>query len=157
LSRRIVVAYTHASRQSGINNWEVMQRRINGDRDVTAAFDAIRDAAAGLRAAVVQKDWSVAGLHLAAEWAARKRLAPGVTTAEIDVLLDRARTAGALAGKVCGAGGGGCLFCLVHPSTRDAVADALASGGARVLDCAVDAAGLILRKTAQPALIESAR
>ena len=65
-----------------------------------------------------------------------------MTTPEIDGLLARAREAGALAGKVCGAGGGGCLFCLVDPARRADVVAALAAGGAQVLECAIDAGGL---------------
>ena len=45
LNRRVVLAYTGASRNSGINNWDVMMRRINGDPAVVAAFNGIRDAA----------------------------------------------------------------------------------------------------------------
>ena len=49
LEQRVVLAYTGASRHSGINNWDVMMRRINGDRGRQDAFDGIRDAAAGVR------------------------------------------------------------------------------------------------------------
>jgi D-glycero-alpha-D-manno-heptose-7-phosphate kinase len=50
--------------------------------------------------------------------------------------------AGATAAKVCGAGGGGCLFCYGPPDTRAAIADALGSGGARLLDYTVERDGL---------------
>jgi D-glycero-alpha-D-manno-heptose-7-phosphate kinase len=50
--------------------------------------------------------------------------------------------AGAVAAKVCGAGGGGCLFCYGPPSRRQAIAEALAAGGARVLDYRIETAGL---------------
>ena len=76
---------------------------------VTHAFDAIQQAAGSMRDALEAGDWPAVGVLMAAEWQARKRLAPGVTTPEIDQLLDRARFAGALAGKVCGAGGGGSI------------------------------------------------
>jgi D-glycero-alpha-D-manno-heptose-7-phosphate kinase len=142
LESRIVLAYTGASRNSGINNWDVIVRRINGDAAVAVAFDGIRDAAAGVRAALESGDWQGAAAHIATEWSYRKRLAPGVTTPDIDALLEAARAAGALAGKVCGAGGGGCLFCLTDPSSRDAVAHALASRGARVLACTIERDGV---------------
>ena len=38
LERRIVLAYTGASRNSGINNWDVMKRHIDGDASVPLAF-----------------------------------------------------------------------------------------------------------------------
>lgn len=144
LTSRIVVAYTGASRNSGINNWEVMKRRIDGDPSVVTAFEGIRDAAVGMRDALTAHDWSAAARHLAAEWACRTTLAPGVTTPDITALLNASRAAGALAGKVCGAGGGGCLFCLVPPDRKTDVAAALTAGGARVLDASIEATGLTI-------------
>jgi D-glycero-alpha-D-manno-heptose-7-phosphate kinase len=147
LTSRIVVAYTGASRNSGINNWEVMKRRIDGDPAVITAFEGIRDSAVGMREALSSGDWAAAARHLAAEWSCRTKLAPGVTTPDINALLDAARAAGALAGKVCGAGGGGCLFCLVPPDRKAAVAAALTAGGARVLDATIEADGLTIGRT----------
>jgi len=121
-----------------------MVRRINGDRDVIAAFDGIRDAAAGLRQALERTDWPAVGRHLADEWSHRKRLAPGVTTPAIDALLGRAHDAGATAGKVCGAGGGGCVLCLTTPERRDRVAAAIAADGATVLPFTLETDGLTL-------------
>jgi len=142
LSARLVLCYTGAPRQSGINNWDITKRRIDGDRDVAAAFDAIVDATRNLRDALVAGDWPAVGRWLAAEWATRKALAPGVTTPVIDDLLARAVAAGAWGGKVCGAGGGGCLFALAPPERVAAVAHAWRTAGARVLDAAIDQTGL---------------
>ena len=147
LASRIVLAYTRASRNSGINNWDMMKRHIDGDAAVVGAFENIAAIARRMRDALDQQDWDGVGRELAAEWENRKRLAPGVTTPAIDGLLDRAREAGAVAGKVCGAGGGGCLFCLVPPERHAAVSGALTDGGARVLPFEIEAHGVDLRIT----------
>ena len=68
---------------------------------------------------------------IAEEWENRKRLAPGVTTPAIEELIARARAAGATAAKVCGAGGGGCLFCYGPPDRRDAIARGARRAAAR--------------------------
>jgi D-glycero-alpha-D-manno-heptose-7-phosphate kinase len=65
-----------------------------------------------------------------------------VTTPAIEGLIAAAQSAGAASAKVCGAGGGGCLFCYTEPRRRDAVARALGGGGARVLDFTIDKEGL---------------
>src|SRR5690348_5395216 len=142
LERRIVLAYTGAPRNSGTNNWEITKRHIDGDRHVFDCFDRIRDTAAAMREALVKGDWEAVGTCIAEEWDNRKRLAPGVTTPAIDDLILRARAAGATAAKVCGAGGGGCLFCYGPPDRRSAIADALAAGGARLLDYRIESHGL---------------
>ena len=144
LSARLVVCYTGAPRQSGINNWEITKRRIDGDGDVTRAFDAIVAATQLMRAALDAGDWAAAGQCLAREWQTRKQLAPGVTTPEIDALLASAVAAGAWAGKVCGAGGGGCVFVLAPPAATSAVRHAWARAGATVLAAVVDPAGVIV-------------
>jgi D-glycero-alpha-D-manno-heptose-7-phosphate kinase len=151
LERRIVLCYTGAPRNSGTNNWDIMKRHIDGDRHVFDCFERIRDTAAAMRGALARADWDGVATHLADEWRNRKRLAPGVTTPLIDELIARALAAGAQAAKVCGAGGGGCLFCLAPPERVPAVRDALASGlraealakaGARLLDFRIELDGL---------------
>jgi len=144
LERRIVLAYTGAPRNSGVNNWEIVKRHIDGDRGVFDSFERIRDTAAAMRAALERSDWEAVGRHIATEWDNRKRLAPGVTTPVIDALIERASAAGATAAKVCGAGGGGCLFCYGPPSARVAIAEALAREGARVIDYRIETEGLRL-------------
>ncbi len=146
LGRRLVLAYTGASRSSGINNWDVMVRRINGDREVIEAFDGIRDAAGGVRRGLERADWRAVATHLGREWEHRKRLAPGVSTPDIEALLGRAWEAGAVAGKVCGAGGGGCIVCMTEPDRRAAVSDALTRAGATVLPITVESSGLTIER-----------
>ena len=142
LEQRLVLCYTGEPRNSGTNNWEITKRHIDGDRHIFDCFERIRDTAAAMRAALVKGDWDAVGRYIAEEWDNRKRLAPGVTTAAIDDLIARARAAGATAAKVCGAGGGGCMFCYGPPDKRAAIAAALAGGGARILDYRIEPHGL---------------
>ena len=142
LERRIVLAYTGTPRHSGTNNWEITKQHIDGDRHTFQCFERIRDTAVAMRDALQRGDWDEVGRQIAAEWDNRKRLAPGVTTPRIDTLIDRAIAAGATAAKVCGAGGGGCLFCYGPPDARSSVAAALADGGARVLEYRIELEGL---------------
>jgi D-glycero-alpha-D-manno-heptose-7-phosphate kinase len=65
-----------------------------------------------------------------------------VTTTAIEELIARATAAGATAAKVCGAGGGGCLFCYGPPEANAAIREALAQGGARILDYRIERDGL---------------
>ena len=144
LQQRIALAYTNASRNSGINNWDVTKRHIDGDERVKTSFARIRDIAAAMRTALERRDWPEVGRQIAAEWENRKQLAPGVTTTEIDNMLAAARRAGAIGGKVCGAGGGGCLFGFGDPADIPAIRQALHEAGARVLDFTIESRGLVI-------------
>jgi D-glycero-alpha-D-manno-heptose-7-phosphate kinase len=68
-------------------------------------------------------------------WEAKKRLADGISTARIEAIVSAALAAGALAGKVLGAGGGGVLMFMVAPERRVEVLHALQRCEGRVLPC----------------------
>jgi D-glycero-alpha-D-manno-heptose-7-phosphate kinase len=143
LQRRLVLCYTGEPRNSGTNNWEITKKHIDGDRHIFDCFERIRDTAALMRDALVKQDWDAVGAAIAEEWQNRKRLAPGVTTPAIERLIARAVAAGAVAAKVCGAGGGGCLVCYGPPDRRHEISEALAAGGARILDFTFEQHGLL--------------
>ncbi len=142
LEKRITLCYTGEPRNSGTNNWEITKKHIDGDTHIFECFERIRDTAAAMREALERGDWDGVGAAIATEWENRKRLAPGVTTPGIDNLIARATRAGATAAKVCGAGGGGCLFCYGPPERKAAIREALTGGGARLLDFKIERHGL---------------
>jgi D-glycero-alpha-D-manno-heptose-7-phosphate kinase len=94
LGRRLVLAYTGASRQSGINNWDVMVRRIGGDPAVPGRSTPFQDAAAGCQPPS-SRQWRDLAIHLVGEWESHKRLAPAVTTPKSIVCSSGRRKRGA--------------------------------------------------------------
>ncbi len=85
----------------------------------------LRDLARDLRAAFLDRRLAQVGEILDAGWAIKRRLAPGVTTPEIDAWYARARAAGAIGGKLLGAGGGGFLLLFASPRDHNAILAAL--------------------------------
>jgi len=142
---RIVLAYTGAPRNSGINNWEVTKAHIDGNRRVHRNFEQIAAIAGAMRAALERGDWNEAGRLLREEWSHRRKNAPGITTPEIDRLIGIAQRAGSAGAKVCGAGGGGCVFFLVERGAKGRVTEALAQAGAEVLPVKVATRGVTVR------------
>jgi D-glycero-alpha-D-manno-heptose-7-phosphate kinase len=65
------------------------------------------------------------GELLDAAWRAKQRLSSQVTNARIDAIYERARTAGAIGGKLVGAGAGGFLLLFAPPACREEVVRAL--------------------------------
>ncbi len=59
-------------------------------------------------------------------WMVKRKLSSKVSNAAIDELYERARGAGALGGKLCGAGGGGFLLMVVPPAIRERFAAMMA-------------------------------
>ena len=142
LNQRFVLAYTGEPRNSGINNWEVTKAHIGGNRVVHRNFDRIAEIANGMRSALETSDWTGVARLLREEWGHRKKNAPGITTPLIDQLVAATKRKGALAAKVCGAGGGGCVLFLVEPGSKDRVAHAITDQGATVLSAALAPVGV---------------
>jgi|SRR5579862_513001 len=142
MDRRFVLFYTGAPRQSGINNWEVFKQHINGDPRVFENFSEISRIAQAMLNALRQRDWDDIERLVDEEWNLRRVNAPGISTPLIDKLIEAARSKGARAAKVCGAGGGGCVIALIEPGTRDAVHAAIREHGGHPLEFAVARAGL---------------
>ena len=75
--------------------------------------------------ALLRHDLDHWGTLLRKTWELKKRFASGVSNPEIDDMYSRALRAGALGGKILGAGGGGFLLLYVRPEDQDAVRLAL--------------------------------
>ena len=133
LGDALIVAYTGRSHFSAGSNWQVVRRRLDGETESIELFDGICTAASRLLAALEADDLPEVGRQMAAEWASRRQLATGVSTPEIEGLLEAAAMAGAWGGKATGAGGGGCVAVLAPPTRRAAVQEALTKGGAQLL------------------------
>jgi D-glycero-alpha-D-manno-heptose-7-phosphate kinase len=147
IERRFVICYTGEPRHSGINNWEVFKRHIDGDADLFRIFENIRDAAVQVRAALLANDWDAVAETMRAAYPNRKRLAPGITTPHMDHLVETALASGAEAAKVCGAGGGGCIAFLCAEGRKPDVERALAAESAEILKWKVAREGLLVKES----------
>jgi D-glycero-alpha-D-manno-heptose-7-phosphate kinase len=145
LERRIAICYTGEPRLSGINNWEIYKRHIDGDAELFSLFESIRDSARNMREALLADDWNRVATVMRDGYPNRKRLAPTITTPQMDALVEKALANGAEAAKVCGAGGGGCIAFLCEAGRRPDVERALAAEeGAEVLDWKLATEGLVI-------------
>jgi D-glycero-alpha-D-manno-heptose-7-phosphate kinase len=145
LERRLVLCYTGKPRQHGINNWEVFRRHIDGDRRVSQNLQKISTIARAMRGALERNDWNEVGRLMREEWEFRRRNLRTISTPLVDRVISSARRQGALAGKVCGAGGGGCVTLLIDPDARARVEAAIVAEGAKLLPIKIDRAGVALQ------------
>lgn len=148
LERRIAICYTGEPRLSGINNWEMFKRHIDRQGDIFEQFEGIRDSARDMREALLADDWTRVAEVMRKAYPNRKRLAPNITTPQMDLLVEKALANGAEAAKVCGAGGGGCIAFLCSAGRRADVERALAAEtGTEVLDWKLATEGLVVTET----------
>lgn len=147
LEERIIVIYTGEPRNSGTNNWEITKRHIDGDKELFEIFDGIRDGSINLRKALLENDWNKVGEILKAGHPLRKRLSPNITTPWMDEIIEKAESNGAIATKVCGAGGGGCIAFFCEEGRKTEVENSLRiEQGIEVLDWKLSNDGLIVNE-----------
>src|SRR5271167_780035 len=147
LERRLVVCYTGKPRQSGINNWEVFKAHIDNKRAVQKNLEAISQIAQEMRRTLEAANWTETGRLMHEEWAFRRKNLPTISTKTIDRIIQNSRKNGALAGKVCGAGGGGCVVLLIDPDARGRVESAVVEAGGELLPVRVDRQGVTVVST----------
>lgn len=119
LERRLLLFYSGQSRNSGINNWALFKDFIDRQPRVREVFQSIADATVRMEAALLSSDWQEAGKAIQDEWQARKGLARGISTPEIEQAFELAREQGGAAAKICGAGGGGCFFIYLNEDDQE--------------------------------------
>ena len=134
LGRRFVLCYTGQPHHSGINNWSVYKKTIDGQAKTRRCLARIAEVSRQMERTLIKGRLTRFEHWFNEEWKARKALAPGISTAKMDRMIRAARKAGARAAKVCGAGGGGCIAFYLPPASREPVEDALTRHGGRVLN-----------------------
>ena len=143
LSHQFVLCYTGKPRNSGINNWDVTKKAIDGNRMVIRHLNTIRDCAIEMEKMLSSGQIKKMAPIFDREWKARKQLAPNISTPLMDLLVQAALKKGALAAKVCGAGGGGCVAFIVPPAKKKCVIEELNAKGGEVLPFRFVSRGLV--------------
>ena len=146
LGAHLVLHYTGIAHFSGTNNWMLYKRQIESKKKVQKGFAQIAATSIEMERALDAGNFEGAGAALRKEWQIRKALIEGISTPEIDAAIDAALGAGAWGGKVCGAGGGGCIVFLAPADRKEDVVRALAGVPGRGLDAVPVAHGMTVER-----------
>jgi len=142
LEDMIVLSYTGTGHFSGMNNWEITKNFIDNRGNIREKLHEIKHVAVELSEAISNERWDRLPELVDREWMLRRSLSPGVSSPRIESIISEARAAGALACKICGAGGGGCMITLVRESERVDVEEAIRRAGGEVIPFSIDAVGV---------------
>ncbi|UVE68114.1 dehydrogenase [Burkholderia pyrrocinia] len=121
----LVLYYTGVSRESANIIKEQSSNVTEGVVDSLAALHEVKDEAVRMKEAVLRADFDTFAASMRDAWESKKRMAKNISNSMIDDLYKVAVRAGAKAGKVSGAGGGGFMMFFVDPVDRSAVMRAL--------------------------------
>jgi len=140
IETRCVLAYTGKSRLSSDVHRYVQKAFRAGEID-----EPIRELALLPEQAVLmlsERDLDGFGRLLSVNWDLQKKLHPSVTNSDIDDCFELALANGAIGGKACGAGGGGCLLFFAKRGQGYTLRRALKKAGLEILRFQIDTRGL---------------
>lgn len=119
--RHLSLVYTGQPHHSGLNNWQVIQAALNKDVSTLKALTDIRDVSWDMYRVLQESRFDQLPTLFDREFEARVRLSTSFSSPEIERLRNVALKSGALAVKICGAGGGGCVLIWSHPDRKEQV------------------------------------
>jgi D-glycero-alpha-D-manno-heptose-7-phosphate kinase len=125
LEASLLLYYTGVSRESGRIIADQMFNVIDGAPSTLEALHQIKQEAICMKESLLKANFGGIVESMREGWESKKRSARSVSTASIEEIHGAACRAGALAGKVSGAGGGGYLVFFVPPDRRMEVCRAL--------------------------------
>lgn len=133
LEYSLVLAYTGQSRFSSDIISDQIDNYRREEAAAVAAMDRTKELASEMKHALLTGAFKRFGRLLDTAWQVKKQMSGKISNPFIDELYDAARAAGALGGKISGAGGGGFMYFFTGFDQRHQVIEALEKHGAEVV------------------------
>lgn len=135
LEASLVLYYTGTSRESANIILKQTKRLQSNDPEIIKRFDAMKIGAVKMKECLLKGDLASFSEFLGQSWIQKRGTAEGISNSDINSAYDAAISAGALGGKISGAGGGGFMMFLCDPCKRMQVVQTLEKLGGTVMNC----------------------
>ncbi len=132
LSYYLVLFHMKSSRASAHIISKQQENVRKGKTEAIAATHALKNFTQSIREALETADLEAVGSLIHQSWQNKKKLTTHITNAKIDALYEAALQAGAIGGKISGAGGGGFMIFCCPAHTRTQVMQAIQEIGGKV-------------------------
>lgn len=134
LEASLVLYFTGVSRESARIIDEQIKNTQSGSEPSVEAMHAMKADVGRMKEAILFGDIRRFAEILGDSWQAKKKMAHGISNDNIERITQTALAAGAVSGKVSGAGGGGYMMFVVPPRQRLGLIEALSQDGGEVMD-----------------------
>jgi D-glycero-alpha-D-manno-heptose-7-phosphate kinase len=152
LERRILLFFTRTSRSAASILKDQHTATQQHGSDTVAALHEIKAMAQSTIRLLRSGDLDGFGRVLHESWQAKKRLAKGISSPQIEAWYALAQQHGAIGGKITGAGGGGFLMLYCAEDARDGITAALEDEGLVRMDSHFDRGGAVVLMDSVPRL-----
>ncbi len=141
LDGALYLAYSSVQHHSGINNWGIIRDACEGDRKTTEILKNLNRTSHRMKTALENEDRSLFLECLQRESSLRSQLCDTVTTEDMNQFLKEFNSK--ITGKVCGAGGGGCMFLFGESMDEEELRHGAAKVGMTILEVVADREGCL--------------
>ena len=141
LEASLLIVYSGVERHARVVLTEQTTKLKGDDADATERMHRIKALGREVEQLLVAGEVDGYGEILHQHWSAKRAVAGSMTDATLDAHYEAARAAGAVGGKLMGAGGGGFFMFYVRPPDRGRVEAALRARGLRFLPFRFDFEG----------------
>ncbi len=142
LEHNLLLCFTGNTRLSTSIIDDQTKRYKEGDKDTLAGLRSQKELAVEMKNALLKSRLDDFGDLLHTAWGYKKRMSPKISTPLIDELYAEARKAGALGGKIMGAGGGGFMLLYCQFERKQQIAERLKKMGAVLSGITFESHGL---------------
>jgi len=132
LSYYMVLFYTKSSRASANIIAKQQENVRKGKMEAIEATHVLKSFSQEMKSALLQSDLEKIGKMMHSSWTEKKKLTTHITNPKIDTFYQTALNAGAIGGKISGAGGGGFMMFCCPKHTRTKVIQELKKVGGKV-------------------------
>ncbi len=143
LQKKGFLVYTGKPHNSGLNNWEVLKKAIQGHRSTLKCLNQLGLISNRVKDACIDEDWDSLEDLFDEEYKWRTSLTPAFTSPQIKKIKKMVGNRGAV--KICGAGGGGCV--LIWSEKKQEVLEKCRKHGFKVFDIKVVDNGCQIQKS----------
>jgi D-glycero-alpha-D-manno-heptose-7-phosphate kinase len=121
LSKNLMLFYSNKTRQAD----QILREQVTNTNNRRETLGNIRDLAVEAKGILLNGSYAEIGKILYRGWEHKKKLAESISNGDINQMYESALSAGALGGKICGAGGGGFLLLYCQPENQSRVKESL--------------------------------
>jgi len=129
----MILYYTGVSRSSAKIIDEQKKNTSTGNTTAIHAMDRIKQSSVDMKEAILKGDIHQFAKIMGSAWEDKKMMATSISNKSLDAVFETAIQAGALTGKISGAGGGGFIMFVVDPMNRINVIKALSKLNGKVV------------------------
>jgi galactokinase/mevalonate kinase-like predicted kinase len=141
---RHLVLFSNGARRNAAVPLAELARRVPSEKETMIALGELLETAYLLRTAIERGEFRTVGALVDRGWRAKRRLHDQVSTKEIDRIYAMGRDAGAMGGKLLGAGTAGTVLFVCAPERQQDLRQVMGTQGWRASDVSIEDAGATL-------------